>query len=222
MKIGERIAALRNAREWSQRELANRCGWDSQARIGNYERDAREPSLNDIETIASALGVTAQELLFGDTDNPTPTGRIVTYDGADDIGRENYVFVDRYDLKLSAGCGSLSWVVHEKDPLAFRLRFIEARGLDARHLKALYVSGDSMEPYLSDNDTVMIDTSDINPRNGEIYAVCYDDEWFIKRVFKEPGRIVLHSDNPKYRDIEIDAEKADLVRFFGRVVWRGG
>lgn len=223
IKIGQRIAALRMQKGWSQRELTNRCGWDSQSRIGNYESDRREPSLHDLELIARALGITVKELLFGEDGSPTAVGRITTYNDDTDLNQEDYVFVQRYDLKLSAGCGSPAWVVHEKDPLAFRKRFMDARRLDHRHLKAMYVRGDSMQPYLEDGDTVMIDIEDTTPKDGAVYAVCFDDEWFIKRIFKQPGgALVLHSDNTNYRDITVKAGETELIHIFGRVVWRGG
>ncbi|BAK75410.1 putative phage repressor [Pseudogulbenkiania sp. NH8B] len=224
IKIGKRIAGLRAEKGWSQRDLAKRCGWETQSRIGNYEQGTREPSLLDIDTIAKALGITARELLFGSETEPTDIGRVTAWADEADLDKDSYVMVDRYDLKLSAGCGSIAWVVHEKDPLAFRTRFIQARRLDPRNLKAMYVRGDSMEPYLQDGDTVMIDIEDTKVVDGEVYAVCYDDEWYIKRLYKTPGGgLLLHSDNStKHPDKPVTPEQAELVRVFGRVVWRGG
>ncbi|WP_368913482.1 helix-turn-helix transcriptional regulator [Mixta calida] len=49
------IAIFRRAAGVSQTELAQRCGWVSQARIGNYENGKRHPSLKDCRKIVSAL-----------------------------------------------------------------------------------------------------------------------------------------------------------------------
>lgn len=222
IKLGKRIATLREAKNWTQKQLAEACGWEGQSRIGNYERDVREPSLADMERIASALGYSVKELLFGDAEAPSAVGRVIEYQNETQLSQGDYVMIDRYDLKLSAGCGTVAWVIHEKNPIAFRQQFMRGRKLDPANLKALYVKGDSMQPYLTDNDTVMIDITDTTPEDGEVYAVCYDDEWYIKRIFKVPGGLVLHSDNPKYRDIEVTGERAAMVTIFGRVVWRGG
>ena len=222
MKIGTRIAELRVARGWSQRDLAMRCGWDSQSRIGNYERDSREPSLGDIEIIAKAFGITSQELLFGSAAEPSATGKIISYESDDELSDHDYVMIDRYDLKLSAGCGAMTWVVHEKDPLAFRANFFKARRLDATKLKAAYIRGDSMTPFLNSGDTVLIDISDTDVVDGEVYAICYDDEWFVKRVFQVPGGLVLRSDNPKYPPIEVVGERLSMITILGHVVWRAG
>ena len=222
IKLGQRIATLRNAKGWTQKQLAEACGWDGQSRIGNYERDTREPTLHDMELIARALGVTVKEMLFGPEEQLTGAGRIVTYDHAEELSQDDYVLIDRYDLELSAD-GVLNWIVREDDQLAFRKSYADERGFVPGNVKALYMAGDSMEPYLSAGDTVVINVTDTAPKDGEVYAVCLGDEWLIKRIFKAPGGLILHSDNSvKYRDIDAIGERASFVRILGKVVWRGG
>lgn len=220
--VGANIKRLRQNAGLTLQEVSTRLGWTNTSRLSQYETGARQPSLADIQRVAEAIGCTAHEIIFGSKAEPTPIGRVIDYTSPEDLSEDDYVFIDRYDLKLSAGCGTLAWVVHEKNPIAFRQQFMRGRRLDPANLKALYVKGDSMEPYLTDNDTVMIDITDTKPEDGEVYAVCYDDQWYIKRIFKTPGGLILHSDNPKYRDIEVSGEKSSLVTIFGRVVWRGG
>lgn len=64
--LGSRIAHYRKQKGLSQQALANECGWESQSRIGNYERDTREPSFEDLRRIAKALEVSVNDL-FGST-----------------------------------------------------------------------------------------------------------------------------------------------------------
>lgn len=66
--VGKRIREARVGLRMSQEDLARRCGWESQGRIGNYERDVREPKRADIEKIAKALGKSPRWLLLGDED----------------------------------------------------------------------------------------------------------------------------------------------------------
>lgn len=68
--LGQRIAFYRKAKKMSQAQLAEACGWASQSRIGNYEKDIREPSLADLGLIADKLGID-RVLLTGDQD-PLP------------------------------------------------------------------------------------------------------------------------------------------------------
>ncbi|BAN49096.1 helix-turn-helix domain-containing protein [Metapseudomonas resinovorans] len=61
--LGSRIAHYRKLKGLSQQALANECQWESQSRIGNYERDTREPSFEDLKRIARVLEVTLNDLL---------------------------------------------------------------------------------------------------------------------------------------------------------------
>lgn len=70
--LGQRIARFRNELKLSQGALAKACGWASQSRIGNYELDAREPTLGDIVAIARALHIEPYELLPAEFDRSEP------------------------------------------------------------------------------------------------------------------------------------------------------
>lgn len=63
--IAERIKYARIAKKLTQPALAELCGWDSQTRISNYERGIREPSIQDLDKIAKALGVDVGWLIVG-------------------------------------------------------------------------------------------------------------------------------------------------------------
>ena len=157
-------------------------------------------------------------------DGEMSRGAVVEWDKAEDLPEGGqYILIDRYDLNLSAGGGHLQWVVHEKDPLAFRVNFFRAKGLRQQDCRALYVRGDSMEPVLWDGDTVLIDTSKRTVKDGDIYAVLYGDEYRIKRLFNLPGGgLQLVSDNRIYRALDIPAEAVEHLTILGRMVWRGG
>lgn len=62
MRIGERIAALREARGWTQTELASRAGVTASA-INQIESGlTKRPSIETLFPIADALNVDAREL----------------------------------------------------------------------------------------------------------------------------------------------------------------
>ncbi|MGV8004292.1 helix-turn-helix domain-containing protein [Photorhabdus temperata subsp. temperata] len=63
--VGARLKRLRNQQKMSQAALAERCGWASQSRIGNYESDTRNVSADDAVILSKALGVSPAELMFG-------------------------------------------------------------------------------------------------------------------------------------------------------------
>lgn len=68
--LGSRIARYRKDAGLTQGQLAKRCGWASQSRVGNYENDSREPTLGDLKKIASVLGIHVLQLI----DEKDPSG----------------------------------------------------------------------------------------------------------------------------------------------------
>lgn len=61
-KFGTKIRESRKILGWSQEELGFRTGLD-RTYISGIERGERNPSLNNIEKIAKALGKSPKELL---------------------------------------------------------------------------------------------------------------------------------------------------------------
>ncbi|MAY42406.1 helix-turn-helix transcriptional regulator [Neptuniibacter sp. UBA847] len=58
MNFGEKIKSARTEAALTQEQLGIKCGWTTgnpQSRIGNYEKDVRNPSASDIAVIAKAL-----------------------------------------------------------------------------------------------------------------------------------------------------------------------
>jgi transcriptional regulator with XRE-family HTH domain len=65
MALGERIRTLRKEAGWSQAELGEKAGVDSQ-RISRYENGRITPSLDAIVRIAEAFNVSIDHLLVDD------------------------------------------------------------------------------------------------------------------------------------------------------------
>ncbi len=63
-KTGMRIRQVRKAKGWSQDELSKKCGI-SMSFLGHIERGTRIMSLDTFARICGALGVGADELLWG-------------------------------------------------------------------------------------------------------------------------------------------------------------
>lgn len=71
MTIGERIKEVRKAKGLKQKELAEQIGVHP-VNISQFERGKRNPKLENINKIASALGILTSELL-GEPRPTTPT-----------------------------------------------------------------------------------------------------------------------------------------------------
>jgi phage repressor protein C with HTH and peptisase S24 domain len=76
-----------------------------------------------------------------------------------------------------------------------------------------------MEATLRDGDEILVDRSPRPLRDG-IHVVRTGDALLVKRLdTAQTGRVVLVSDNPAYRPIEL---APDEVQVIGRVVWKSG
>jgi hypothetical protein len=58
--------------------------------------------------------------------------------------------------------------------------------------------------------------------DGDVYAVCLADEFYIKAVHRKPGMVVLRSYNKDFEDIEVVGEQMNELCIIGKMVWRGG
>ncbi|NDV22801.1 S24 family peptidase [Desulfovibrio sp. JC022] len=81
-----------------------------------------------------------------------------------------------------------------QDLLAFNINWMSEKG-DPDSMKLLTVTGDAMAPRIEDGNHVLVDESQKDFFEGRIYAVRIDEEILVRRVAREPGRILLLSDN---------------------------
>jgi phage repressor protein C with HTH and peptisase S24 domain len=69
-----------------------------------------------------------------------------------------------------------------------------------------------MQPTFSNNDLIIIDKDKKHLSNGKIFVVLYENELYVKRVFKMPqNKIILKSDNMYYPDIEVVTDNFRLI-----------
>ena len=89
----------------------------------------------------------------------------------------------------------------------------------ANSMIAMEVFGQSMEPFIKEGDTVLIDQSQKKILAGAIYAVGVEDTILIKRLEKHPDKLVLSSDNKDYEPIYLQREETNKVRIIGKIIW---
>lgn len=109
--------------------------------------------------------------------------------------------IRRVTLRLEAGVNGFAIDSEEKDgmPIFFRSDWLQQRGYKPYQLIALKVMGHSMEPTLYPDDMVVINTADVEPKDGKVFAVNYEGQAVIKRMVRDSGTWWLSSDNPDQR-----------------------
>ncbi len=92
--LGDRIARLRRAKGWSQRELGSRIG-ASGAQISKYERDSYVPRADVLGQLSAVLDVSSDFLLTGRRRDPRLRERLEELENLPDELRCNLLeFLD--------------------------------------------------------------------------------------------------------------------------------
>ncbi|MDL2315473.1 XRE family transcriptional regulator [Desulfovibrio sp. OttesenSCG-928-A18] len=187
-----------------QNALAELVGVEPSA-ISQFITKKKTPSLEVAVKMADAFDVSLPEF-FACKDDSAP----------------DLVLIQRVKARPSAGTGSLETDAEHDGLYAFHDKFITRKRGTAETMRIFAVSGDSMEPTLSDGDLIMINERDTAVTTGQIYLLRIDDELMVKRLETRPGTIVIRSDNKEYREIVIHKDnEAEMESFqvFGRMVW---
>ena len=76
-----------------------------------------------------------------------------------------------------------------------------------------------MEPTISSKDTLLVDTSKTNPRDGHIYVIRSSDVLWVKRVQRQiDGNLLLISDNVTYPSMPLALAEHPDIQIIGQVV----
>ena len=231
--LSERLKQARLDAGLSQAELAKQLG-AGQSTIASIE-NGRNQSSGRLVDIAQVLGVNAAWLASGHgprqaaaapagADRAVDDPQIVVWETLSDLPPdENRVWIDRYDLMCSAGTGLIQWEIRQKQALPFTLDFFRAIGSKPEHCRLATARGNSMEPFLFDRDLIMIDVSKTSVRDGNVYAVRFEDETLVKQLFKQAGgALMLHSYNARYPDRIVPASDDTSFEVIGQVIYRSG
>lgn len=120
------------------------------------------------------------------------------------------------DIKACAGVnGYTNDEMSEVSVISMPVAMLD-NNVKAEKIEAIKVHGDSMEPTINDNDIIFICKKSMDIIDGKIYVLVYNDEVYVKRVFKRKESIIIKSDNPIYPQDEIAAQEARIV---GRVIY---
>ncbi|SIN78283.1 LexA family transcriptional regulator [Halodesulfovibrio marinisediminis] len=120
--------------------------------------------------------------------------------------------------RLCAGDGSFEVEATPIEEHIFKESWLAQKGTPSA-MVLMDVIGDSMEPFICQGDTVLVDQSQTTLRPDVIYAVGIDDSIMVKRVAAEHDKITLLSDNPAYSPITVQGDELLSFRVIGRVVW---
>ena len=167
-----------------------------------------EPRLSTLKRICSALKVSPNWLIYGDT--------ALAFAG----NNNEIICIPKLDIYLRADQGAefgSDVYPNPQEYLAFRRSWIEKKRLDPARLKVMRAKGDSMTPEINDGDSVLIDERKVTSLSQQhIYCVRHSDGISLKRVVREAERWSLLSRNTNYPQFYYSE-----IEILGRLIWRG-
>lgn len=215
--IAENITHFRKQRGITQKELAKEVGITAST-MTDYMKLRSAPSFGVIQKLADYFGVKksdidttfkeessslqdAQDLLTQQiTDKVvqlTPPNKRIVLRTSEELleAQKGEGNEERFEYhvfeKLSAGTGYGYTEDRNYDTVYF--------DKDIAHDLASWVYGDSMEPKFVDGSVALIKDTGWD-YDGAIYAVDWDGQTYIKKVYREPDGLRLVSLNQKYKD----------------------
>ncbi len=209
--LGSRIAHYRSLKGISQAKLAKACGWASQSRIGNYEKDTREPSLDDLELIAQVLDVTVAELIGSEL---TISGSLQNVEPALQPSRGPQT----YPLISWVAAGQRADSPDDFVP-GVAEDWLPSTENAGPHGYWLLVKGPSMtsttSPSFPDGTPILIRPEGFDLISGKFYIARHrDGETTFKQYIYDAGREYLVPLNAKFETVEMDGAW-DII---GRVI----
>ncbi|MDO6542784.1 LexA family transcriptional regulator [Photobacterium sanguinicancri] len=135
---------------------------------------------------------------------------------------EEFILVPGYHIQVSTGNGACFQGEEVKRHLAFRRKYLKYRQSNPDLLAVVFSKGDSMEPTIKDNDSLLIDLGCTEPKDGKIFVVRIGDDLYAKRIQQlVSGGLVLISDNKEYREQVIQPDEVNQLQVIGQVIWIG-
>ena len=204
----------------NQKDVADRLGISYQA-YSAWERGVKKPSKDKVKQLEQILDVpigyfTEFEITWlYNALSDEGKGQALSY-VRNLVQKEKYKNVVSISAKLyechvyekmSAGIGSSVYNDQNYDTVYF--------DEDLAHDFASWISGDSMEPKYQNGSVVLIRETGFD-YDGAVYAVVWNSQTFIKKVYHEENGLRLVSINKYYKDIQIPYD--ENPRIVGKIV----
>ncbi|ELF7409202.1 S24 family peptidase, partial [Campylobacter coli] len=128
------------------------------------------------------------------------------------------------DVYAAAGYGNSNESEHY-EIISLDAKFVvDFLGLSAQtDYDIIKIFGNSMEPYLLDGQSAIVDFKKNNlslVKNADVVIISVDNELFCKRIKKQPllNKFILTSDNKDYDDIVVAEDDFNRCKIIGVVV----
>lgn len=218
-EIVDIIIDLCNQRGWSLSEFARKLDLPKSS-ISRYFNKSRQLPINKINIFADTLGVSSEYLLgikisnndlldiYNKLDSKRQS-KVYEFashqlDEQNGIQEEKVVYLVR---GRQSAAGSLIYVDDVDAEMGVLPSSIVPNGAN----ELVQITGDSMEPLIKKGSEVYLRYQP-TVEDGEVAIVRIEDDGVTcKYLYRDGKNIILKSENPKYEDLIVDAEKVSVI-----------
>jgi len=218
-EIVDIIIDLCSQRGWSLSEFARKLDLPKSS-ISRYFNKSRQLPINKINLFADTLGVSSEYLLgikisnndLLDIYNKLDSKRqSKVYDFASHQLNEQNGIQEEKVVYLVRGRQSAAGSMIHVDDVDAEMGVLPSSIVPNGANELVRITGDSMEPLIKKGSEVYLRYQP-TVEDGEVAIVRVEDEGVTcKYLYRDGKNVILKSENPKYEDIVVDAEKVSVI-----------
>ena len=218
-EIVDIIIDLCNQRGWSLSEFARKLDLPKSS-ISRYFNKSRQLPINKINLFADTLGVSSEYLLgikisnndLLDIYNKLDSKRqSKVYEFASRQLDEQNGIQEEKVVYLVRGRQSAAGSMIHVDDVDAEMGVLPSSIVPNGANELVRITGDSMEPLIKKGSEVYLRYQP-TVEDGEVAIVRVEDEGVTcKYLYRDGKNVILKSENPKYEDLIVDAEKVSVI-----------
>ena len=218
-EIVDIIIDLCNQRGWSLSEFARKLDLPKSS-ISRYFNKSRQLPINKINLFADTLGVSSEFLLgikisnndLLDIYNKLDSKRqSKVYEFASNQLDEQNGIQEEKVVYLVRGRQSAAGSMIHVDDVDAEMGVLPSSIVPNGANELVRITGDSMEPLIKKGSEVYLRYQP-TVEDGEVAIVRVEDDGVTcKYLYRDGKNVILKSENPKYEDLIVDAEKVSVI-----------
>ena len=218
-EIVDIIIDLCNQRGWSLSEFARKLDLPKSS-ISRYFNKSRQLPINKINLFADTLGVSSEYLLgikisnndLLDIYNKLDSKRqSKVYEFASHQLDEQNGIEEEKVVYLVRGRQSAAGSMIHVDDVDAEMGVLPSSIIPNGANELVQITGDSMEPVIKKGSEVYLRYQP-TVEDGEVAIVRVEDDGVTcKYLYRDGKNVILKSENPKYEDLIVDAEKVSVI-----------
>ena len=184
----------------------------TQGSIAHWLSGRRKPDIDIVASIIKAVGI--KSITISSDGSVDETNSQLNYN-------KNNFYIEGLDVTANTDNGYLNSDVMEViksieyDSDQAKILF---NNIDANNLKVINITGDSMQGTFENGDIIYIDITVNQFQNDGIYVFTFENRLYVRRLQMIKNKLVVLSDNKKYRDWEILTDEFDQLGILGKVI----